>query len=160
MLPVLNVAIRADARAAEQLHAGAENRVGAHGDVGIDQDRFGHLDGDAGIHQCGALAPAKDQVDGGKIGARVAAEHLVGIGGKLRDDQFALLAQQGDGIGEVKLAMVVRGPQPREAGPKLGERECVDAGIDFGDGALLVGERWSPRRWRRPSRLRARRMRP
>ena len=64
---------------------------------------------DAGVHQRGALAAAEDQIHFGQIGARVAAEHFVGVGGELREHGLALLAQQADGVGQIKLAVHVVG---------------------------------------------------
>ena len=124
MLPVRMVQLRADARAAQQLHAGLEDGVGADGDVGIHEHGFGQLDGDARVHQRGALAAAEDQVHFGQIGARVAAEDFVGIGGDLREHGFALFAQQRDGVGEIQLAMLVVGAKLAEARPEFREREA------------------------------------
>ena len=128
-----NGAIRSDARLAQELHAGLEHSVGADDDVRIDKNRFGHLDGDAGIHERGALAAAEYHVGGGKVRARIAAEDFLGIGSDLRQNGLALPRSMRDGVGEIQLAMLVIRPEPRQARPQLIEREGVDAGVDFVD---------------------------
>ena len=60
------------------------------------------------------------------MGARVAAENFVRVGCNLRQNAFVARAQQGDGVGEVELAMRVFRAQRSEARPELFEREAID----------------------------------
>ena len=61
------------------------------------------------------------------------------------------LPQHGNGIGEIKLAMLVVGLHLGQRGPQFFEREAVDGGIDFvnlaiGRRSIAILRRW--RKWR------------
>ena len=92
------------------------------------------------VHECIALPLAEDAVDLCQIGTGVTAENFAGIGRDLREHGFALGAERGNGVGQVKLAMFVIGFDLRQRGPELFEREAIDGGIDFVDIALVGGE--------------------
>jgi len=130
-------AARADFGFAEELDGGFEDGVFAGDDVGIDEDGFGELNGDAVAHELIALPFAEGAVDGGEIGASVAAEGFAGIGGDIGQDGFAFGVEDGDGVGEIEFAMLVVGLDLGERGPEFGGGETVDAGIDFVELALV-----------------------
>jgi len=62
----------------------------------------------------------------------------VRVGRDFGQHGFALLVEEGDGVGEVELLVNVFRAEFGEAGPELFEREAVEAGVDFVDLARLL----------------------
>ncbi len=63
-----------------------------------------------------------------------------GSGDDLREHRFSFGGQDGDGVGEVHLAVLVVRLYLGEGGPEFFEREAVDARVDLVELALVVGE--------------------
>src|SRR5437879_3650013 len=135
-----DAAARAEARLAEQLNSRLEDGVFARDNVGIDEDRLRQLKRDTGGHELVTLAFAESAIDFGEIRAGIAAEYFAGIRSDLGEHRFACSGEDGDGVGEVKLAMLVVGLDLRESGPEFCERKTIDAGIDFVEVALFLVE--------------------
>src|SRR6266446_790934 len=114
-----NGATHANFRFAEQLHAGLDDGVFARDDIGIDHHRFRQLNGHAGLHERAALPLPEDAVDFGEIRSRVAAENFARVRGHVGEDGFALRVQDGDGVGQIKFAMLVVGLHLSERRPQL-----------------------------------------
>lgn len=133
-------AASADFCFAEELDGWLEDGVFADGDVGIDEDGFRKLDGDAVAHKLVAFPFAEGAVNAGEIGAGVAAESFARVGSDFSEDGFARGVEDGDGVGEIDFAMLVIGLYVGESGPEIGGGKAVDAGIDFVEFALIGSE--------------------
>ena len=125
---------------AEELDGGLEDGVFTDSDVGIDEDGFRKLDGDAVAHELIAFPFAEGAVDAGEIGAGVAAESFARVGGDFGEDGFAAGVEEGDGVGEIDFAVFVVGFYVGERGPEFGGGEAIDAGINFVEFALIGSE--------------------
>src|ERR1700733_3581451 len=122
------------------MDGGLDDRVFPSDHLGIDQNRFRPLDRNARSHQSVALPLTENPVNFREIGAGVASENFARIRRDLRQNGFTLACQDGDGIGQINLAVLVVGLYLRERGPEFFEREAINAGVNFVDVALLVGE--------------------
>ncbi len=123
------------------MHARLDARVRADGDFRIDQHCLRHLNRHAPIQYGSALATSKHRIHSGQIGARVASKDFVRVGGEDGLHVLAFLSQHGDRVRQVELFVHVLRFQRSKTRPQFFESEAVDAGIDFADRALIVGER-------------------
>jgi hypothetical protein len=126
-----NRATRPDLSFSEKLHARLNHRVFARCDLRIDQHRFGQLNGDSRVHQFRALPFAKYAVHFRQVRARVAAQNFAGVWGDFCQNGLVFRGHGGDGIRQVKLAMLVVGLDVSQCRPELVQREAIDRGVDF-----------------------------
>ena len=108
-------------------------------DIGVDVGGRGIDQRDAGGHELFVLLLADHGADLCKFGTAVDAADFVGALDGPGRDRALLLAIDRDEIGQVVLALFVRGADRVERGEQRGEVERVDAGIDFGDRLLRGG---------------------
>ena len=111
--------------------------VGLDLDVGSIQVVCWIDDRDPGEHVLFVDAVPQGGGRGSELGARVHALGLDRIGCDVRGDTLAILDQCADRVGEVQLALLVRGVELLERGPDAIGREDVDRGVDLVDGELV-----------------------
>jgi len=92
---------------------------------------------DAGEHVRAVRAVAQERRGLGHIGAGVDAERRGRVGVAVADHRTAGRDERGDGVGQVELALVVLGLEPRERRPQVFGAKDVDARVDLGDGPLV-----------------------
>ena len=108
----------ADRGRAAQAGAGLDPRVGGDLDVGVDPGRAGIDDGDAGEHVGLEDAAARLGLDRGEVGAVVDPHRHREVVGEVGGDGVAGLAQGGEDVGQVVLALgVVVGERRRAPRP-------------------------------------------
>ncbi|OEI69381.1 hypothetical protein Cus16_1225 [Curtobacterium sp. ER1/6] len=127
-----------DRRRAHELRPGQDLGVGLDRDVEVDPGRGRVLHGDPGD-----LVPADDagvELAGGvgQLRAVVDAGHEPRVGQGDDVDGTAALDDEGGHVGDVLLALGVRGGERRQHGAQVRHVEGVDAGVVLGDGALGV----------------------
>ena len=148
----VDLAGRADLRRALEEDAWMDHRVGADDDVGVDVGGGGIDQRDAGGHQLFVLLLADHGADLCKFSAAVDAANLFGALDRPGRDRALLFAIDRDQIGQVVLALFVRGADRVERVEQRRQIERVDAGVDFGDRLLRRRWRRAPRRSSRSGR--------
>jgi hypothetical protein len=140
---VLQRGVRSDDRTGGDRGGAAQLRVRLDGRVRFDAD--GHVDpgrgriehADAGAHQIGVDPVAQPGGERRELGPVVRAEALLGIAHRVGGDRSAGGHQQVHDVGEILLALVVRGHQLPERVAQRRGVERVYAGVHLIDRKLL-----------------------
>ena len=117
----------------QQLHLGAERDRGV--DVGAGRVDHPH----AFPHPVAVDAGPQRRFGLGQLDLVVDPHGLGHLGGLHGDDLVARLAEDGDGVGQVVLALGVLGRQPAQRRGQETPAEAVDRRVDLVDGPLLLG---------------------
>ncbi len=135
--------VRADHRArghrgrTPQLRIGLDGRVRFYADGYVDPGGRRVEHADAGAHQVGVDPVAQPGGQRGELGPIVGAEALLGIAQLMGGDRPAGGREEIQNVGEIFLALVVRGCQLPERVAQRGRVERVHAGVHLVDRQLF-----------------------
>ena len=108
-----------------------DDRVRTNVNIDINKRTVGIDNRHAARHQRFTFVPPHYAIDGGKFLARVDSQHFVGVFDLESSDLLAILCQDSNRIGQVKLALGVIGPDFRQRFEQHRGIEDVNARIDF-----------------------------
>src|SRR5690606_36933556 len=128
-----------DGGAAVTLGAGVDHGVGGEGDVDVDPGGLRVDDGDPGAHVALQDAAVEDPARVGELNAVVDPLDLEVVARDEGAHLVAVLAQDGQYVGEVLLALSVVAGDALDRVGEEGAVEGVDAGVHLVDGPLLRG---------------------
>ena len=130
-------AVVADPRGAAQLHERLDDGVAPDRHRDVDRRRARVHDRHPAEHELALDAPLGDRMRVREVGAVVDAVGEVGVADRMSEHRLARLAQRGQHVGQVQLALGVVAVELLEHGHQRAAVERVDAGVDLADLQLL-----------------------
>ncbi len=129
----VNLAVRPDGRPSLERHPGADDRVRAHLDGGVDVGRRRIFDRHAGRHQFVVLLLSHDSAHFRQLAPAVDAADFVGVRHRHGFDAETPLAVHRDQVGQVVLLLRILRRDGAHRVEEPVEREGINAGIDLAD---------------------------